>query len=247
MLAAGLTFAMMLQCPMAWPNSAEHQAAAPANAVIWVIESQAGEQLELQPSENRQERVRFDADRDLRIHGVGWIGFSSREPLEQGCYELGDLPMTSVCADSATDDEAPNRPTVRVEMAPRSYGTSGDGSEGEDQPAIFNCPTQPPFSFGNMTLNIETDEPGPVIAVYSVKTGDQLILEDALFLQTSAQIRRQVPDQGELTVEVRIIDQAGQTSAAAAVTPERTEGGCYHLPPSLWLLGGLWGLRRRRV
>jgi hypothetical protein len=132
-------------------------------------------------------------------------------------------------------------------MAPRSYGTGDNGSDGEDLPAIFNCPTQPPFSFGNMTLNIETDEPGPVIAVYSVKSGDQLILEDALFLQTSAQIRRQVPDQGELTVEVRIMDQAGQTSAATAVTPERTEGGCYHLPPSLWLLGGLWGLRRRRV
>lgn len=239
-----------IPCSNQWPTS--EQPAAPNNVVIWSSSARARESgsLELQREEDR-DRVRFTAieGRSFTRSGQIWQAFEpANPPVAAGCYQSDEsgFPM---CIGRDADDEEPIDPVLTATLSPKSYGTPG-GNSGlmDDVPAIFmaNCRGGGDRN-GSLNLTIEADEPGPLLAMITVKEGGNVLREEGVFVEGQQQIKLDVNVQTKATIEAYFIDQAGQVGELASVEVNAPAASCSSAPTGLLMLLALAGLRRRFV
>jgi len=238
-----------IPCNSHWP--ANDGVRSPQNVMIWAIQSSVDDTLELQSDEDDERIIVFRAveGRTMTRSGKIWQAFTTDEAIESGCYRDRNFDGET-CVGDSIDDEAPIDPILEAAISVPTYGSPGNSGGnllgGEDfAPMIRSCSGGGDGN-GNLTVRVEADENGPLIALITVKTNGSVLREEAVFLDGPMNVRLNVGDHDKLTVEARLVDRAGQIGDLASVEVLAPAGGCSHSPMSLVLLFGLAGLRRRQ-
>ena len=235
-------------CNSHWPE--EDGRRGPQNLILWATQDSSTDSVTLQHMEQNNRTVTFQAiaGRTMTRSGQIWQAFETDDRIEPGCYFSNTSGFGDTCIGDTIDDEEPIEPGLEASISVPTYGspsTSGQSLFDIAEPTRLSC-TGGGDGNGNLRIKIQADETGPLIALVSVKANGQTLREEGVFLNGSAVINLQVPDQLDLTVEARLVDRAGQVGEAETVEVIARASGCSHSALSTLILLGLVGLRRRQ-
>jgi hypothetical protein len=235
-------------CNSHWPE--EDGSRGPRNAVLWATQDSTTDSLTLQHSEQNDRSVTLQAiaGRTMTRSGQTWQAFGTDELIDPGCYLSTMGRLGDTCFGDMIDDEEPIEPGLEASISVPTYGSpSASGRSFFDiaEPPRLSC-TGGGDGNGNLRIKVQADETGPLIALVSVKANGQTLREEGVFLNGSAVINLQIPDQLDVTVEARLMDRAGQVGEAETVEVIAPASGCSHSALSALILLGLVGLRRRQ-
>jgi len=242
MHAPWLMIAMV--CAEVWPNNMVGVNRAPSNPILWAPDQGDTHTIEGTISDGGAGTIHFDAQDELMpINGGTWRAHAPREAVENLCVRFNN-GMDSLCFGDILDDEAPIDPVLNAEISLPRYGVTNNGV----RRTSGNCDgVQNPS--GNLKITIEADENSPLLVHVVVKNADTVLHDFALPMQGRYDLRLDVGEVPQVSIEARFIDQAGQLGELATLTVQAPPMGCQGCSHSGlgWLgLMALAGLRRRR-
>jgi hypothetical protein len=195
--------------------------------------------------------IRFEAigDERLLVNGEQRRGYRAPENIVAGCYTRVDNRNGRICVGEEIDDEAPIDPVVTGTMSLPTFGSGGSSGFADDMDMMMRCPGGSDRN-SNLSININADEAGPLLAHIVVKDGDITLRDVAIHMNGQMTAGFDVGDRQAVQVDVQFIDRAGNFGEITSIEVRAPTGGCEgcsHSGFGLFILLGLVGLRRRRL